>query len=106
MGSAFPVGREYAQTLTGSLSSSQYIRSTKWQASPRIAPPMAGSAIQYAPEMPGELMRHWITAGAPRPPRNALPPPEERGEAAGGAPGGWGARPFPPPHHFPAFFGG
>src|ERR1035441_4325661 len=46
MGSAFPVGSEYADTLTGSESSSQYMRSMKWQASPRMAPPMAGSAIQ------------------------------------------------------------
>src|SRR5260221_7919126 len=45
-GSCLPVGSEYADTLTGSESSIQYIRSTKWQASPRIAPPMDGSAIQ------------------------------------------------------------
>src|ERR1039457_2927670 len=45
IGSAFPVGNEYADTLTGSESSSQYMRSMKWQASPRMAPPMAGAAI-------------------------------------------------------------
>src|SRR5207253_1995980 len=66
IGSALPVGSEYAETLTGSEPSSQYMRSIKWQASPRIAPPIAGSAIQYAPEIPGELTRHWTTAGAMR----------------------------------------
>src|SRR5260370_20114136 len=47
IGSAFPVGSEYAETLTGSESSSQYMRSMKWQAPPHIAPPLAGSALQY-----------------------------------------------------------
>ena len=40
------VGSEKAATSTGSLSSSHANRSVKWHASPRIAPPIAGSAIQ------------------------------------------------------------
>ena len=45
-GSFTSVGNEYADTETTSLLSSHRNRSTKWQASPRIAPPMEGSAIQ------------------------------------------------------------
>src|SRR5215831_4844087 len=66
MGSFIPVGNDAAKTSTGSESSSQYMRSTKWQASPRIAPPIDRSAIQYDPEIPEKLMRQFSTAGAVR----------------------------------------
>src|SRR5262245_61336003 len=46
IGSAFPDGSDVALTQMGSDSSIQYIRSTKWHPSPRIAPPCAASAAQ------------------------------------------------------------